>query len=181
MQDFLRDEDPLSRTERRRVRASAAALSAKGLTGYRIPPATVSLDQIPVRCLAPTAQPAFTLRAEVREARQCLSPRENRVIELLYDFGWQSRRLPSNCMSTRVASVRSNSAQLQSFVSIWSWKVDGGPHSAALVSRPHGGAPAPHLGCRRFESLRPLIFSITYGHRTRRIERHQYEISGQMR
>jgi RNA polymerase sigma factor (sigma-70 family) len=115
MQDFLRDEDPLSRTERRRVRASAAALSAKGLTGYGIPPATVSLDQIPVRCLAPTAQPAFTLRAEVREARQCLSPRENRVIELLYDFGWQSRRLPSNCMSTRVASVRSNSAQLQSF------------------------------------------------------------------
>ena len=90
MQDFLRDEDPLSRTERRRVRASASALSA---TGYGVPPATVSLDQIPVRCLASTAQPAFTLRAEVREARRCLSPRENRVIELLYDFGWQSREV----------------------------------------------------------------------------------------
>jgi len=90
MQDFLRDEDPLSRTERRRVRASAPALSA---TGYGIPPATVSLDQIPVRCLASTAQPAFTLRAEIREAPRCLSPRENRVIELLYDIGWQSREV----------------------------------------------------------------------------------------
>ena len=54
---------------------------------------TVSLDQITVRCLASPAQPAFTLRAEVREARRCLSPRENRVIELLYDFGWQSREV----------------------------------------------------------------------------------------
>ena len=43
MQDFLRDEDPLSRTERRRVRASAPALSA---TGYGTPPATVSLDHV---------------------------------------------------------------------------------------------------------------------------------------
>jgi hypothetical protein len=79
MQDFLHDGDPLSRTERQRVRTSAPALSA---TGYGVPPATVGLDQIPVRCLASTAQPAFTLRAEVREARRCLSPRENRVIEL---------------------------------------------------------------------------------------------------
>ena len=90
MQDFLRDEDPLSRTERRRVRASAPALSA---TGHGTPPATVSLDQIPVRCHASPAQPAFALRSEVREARRCLSPRENRVIELLYDFGWQSREV----------------------------------------------------------------------------------------
>jgi RNA polymerase sigma factor (sigma-70 family) len=90
MQDFLRDEDPLSRTERRRVRASAPALSA---TGYGISPATVSLDQIPVRRLASPAQPAFALRSEVREARRCLSPRENHVIELLYDFGWQSREV----------------------------------------------------------------------------------------
>jgi RNA polymerase sigma factor FliA len=90
MQDFLRDEDPLSRTERRRIRASAPALSA---TGYGTPPATVSLDQIPARRLASPAQPAFTLRAEVRQARRCLSPRENRVIELLYDSGWQSREV----------------------------------------------------------------------------------------
>jgi hypothetical protein len=34
MQDFLRDEDPLSRTERRRVRASAPALMQRA-TGLR--------------------------------------------------------------------------------------------------------------------------------------------------
>jgi RNA polymerase sigma factor for flagellar operon FliA len=90
MQDFLRDEDPLSRTERRRVRASAPAHSA---TGYGTAPATVSLDQIPVRRLASPVQPAFTLHAEVREARRCLSPRENRVIELLYDSGCQNREV----------------------------------------------------------------------------------------
>jgi RNA polymerase sigma factor (sigma-70 family) len=90
MQDFLREEDPLSRTERRRVRASAPALSA---TGYGIPPVTVSLDQIPVRRLASPAQPAFALRPEVREARRSLSPRENRVIELLHNFGWQGREV----------------------------------------------------------------------------------------
>jgi len=91
MRDFLRDEDPLSRSERRRVRASAPVLSA---TGYGIPPATVGLDQIPVGCLASPAQPALALRSEVREARRrCLSPRENRLIELLYDFGWQSREV----------------------------------------------------------------------------------------
>jgi RNA polymerase sigma factor for flagellar operon FliA len=90
MQDFLRDEDPLSRTERRRVRASAPALSA---TGYGIPGATVSLDQIPMSRLASPAQPAFMLRSEVREARRCLSPRENRVIQLLYDFDWKSREV----------------------------------------------------------------------------------------
>ena len=45
------------------------------------------------RGVASAAQPAFTLRAEVREARRCLSPRVNRVVELLYDFGWQSREV----------------------------------------------------------------------------------------
>ena len=39
MQDFLRDEDPLARTKRRRVRESATALSAMG---YGIALATVS-------------------------------------------------------------------------------------------------------------------------------------------
>jgi len=55
MLDFLRDEDPLSRTERRRVRASAG-LSA---TGRGIQPMTVSLDQIQLRRLAAPAQPAL--------------------------------------------------------------------------------------------------------------------------
>jgi RNA polymerase sigma factor for flagellar operon FliA len=105
MQDFLRDENPLSRTERRRVRASAPALSA---TGYGTPPATVSLDQIPVRRLASPAQPAFTLRAEVREARRCLSARENRVIELLYDSGWQSREVAAELRvnESRVSQIK---------------------------------------------------------------------------
>jgi RNA polymerase sigma factor (sigma-70 family) len=105
MQDFLRNEDPLSRTERRRVRASAPALSA---TGYGIPPATVSLDQIPVRCTATTLQPAFTIRCEVREARRCLSPRENRVIELLYDFGWRSRDVAAelHVNQSRVSQIK---------------------------------------------------------------------------
>jgi len=105
MQDFLRDEDPLSRTERRRIRAYAPALSA---TGYGIPPATVSLDQIPALRLASPAQPAFTLTAEVREARRCLSPRENRVIELLYEFGWQSREVAADLHvnESRVSQIK---------------------------------------------------------------------------
>jgi RNA polymerase sigma factor for flagellar operon FliA len=89
MLDFLREEDPLSRTERRRVRESVAGLSA---TGYGLQP-TVSLDQISLRRLAAPAQPAFTIRSEVRDARRCLSARENRVIGLLYDFGWHSREV----------------------------------------------------------------------------------------
>jgi RNA polymerase sigma factor for flagellar operon FliA len=87
MQDFLRDEDPLSRTERRRVRKATPEL---GATGHGLPPATVSLDQIPQRCLAAQAPATFTLRSEVREVRRCLSARENRVILLLYDLGWKN-------------------------------------------------------------------------------------------
>jgi RNA polymerase sigma factor for flagellar operon FliA len=105
MQDFLREEDPLSRTERRRVRASEPAL---GPTGCGTLPATVSLDQIPVRCLIFPAQPAFTIRSEVRDARRCLSPRENRVIGLLYDFGWQSREVAAelHVSESRVSQIR---------------------------------------------------------------------------
>jgi RNA polymerase sigma factor for flagellar operon FliA len=105
MLDFLRDEDPLSRTERRRVRESAEGLSA---TGHRIQPVTVSLDQISLRRLAAPVQPAFTLRSEVREARSCLSPRENRVIALLYDLGWQSREVAADLHvnESRVSQIK---------------------------------------------------------------------------
>ncbi len=105
MLDFLRDEDPLSRTERRRVQESAPALSA---TGCGAAPATVSLDQIPQCCLAAPAQPAFTLRSEIREARLCLSPRENRVIGLLYDFGGQSREVAAelHVNESRVSQIK---------------------------------------------------------------------------
>ena len=105
MLDFLREEDPLSRTERRRVRESAAGLSA---TGHGIQPVTVSLDEISLRRLAAPAQTGFTIRSEVREARRCLSPRENRVIALLYDFGWQSREVAADLRvnESRISQIK---------------------------------------------------------------------------
>jgi RNA polymerase sigma factor (sigma-70 family) len=86
MLDFLREEDPLSRTERRRVRESTSGIS----------PTTVSLDEIQLHRLGAPTQPAFSSRFEVREARKCLSQRENRVVALLYDFGWQSREVAAD-------------------------------------------------------------------------------------
>jgi RNA polymerase sigma factor for flagellar operon FliA len=105
MLDFLREEDPLSRTERRRARESAAGLSA---TGYGIQPVTVSLDQISLRRLAAPAQDGFTIRSEVREARRSLSQRENRVIALLYDFGWKSREVAADLHvnESRVSQIK---------------------------------------------------------------------------
>jgi RNA polymerase sigma factor (sigma-70 family) len=105
MLDFLREEDPLSRTERRRVRESADGLNA---TGHGIQPTTVSLDQISLRRLAAPAQTGFTIRSEVREARRCLSPRENRVIGLLYDLGWQSREVAADLHvnESRVSQIK---------------------------------------------------------------------------
>jgi RNA polymerase sigma factor (sigma-70 family) len=104
MQDFLRDEDPLSRTERRRVRASALTMSATGYATH----ATVSLDQIPVRLLASPAQPGLAIRSEVRQARRCLSTRENRVIELLYDFDWLAREVAAELgvNESRVSQIK---------------------------------------------------------------------------
>ena len=78
MLDFLRSEDRLSRTERNRVRQSS---------GIGVAPVTVSLDVIALSRLAAPTQPAFTIRREVQTARQCLSPREDRVSGLLFDLG----------------------------------------------------------------------------------------------
>ena len=99
MLDFLREEDPLSRTERRRVRESTAA----GLS-----PMTVSLDEIQLHRLAAPAPPAFTTRFDVREARRSLSPRENHVIALLYDFDWQSREVAAELSvnESRVSQIK---------------------------------------------------------------------------
>lgn len=98
MLDFLREEDPLSRTERRRVRESAESLG----------PATVSLDSIQLQRLTAPAQPAFTTRLDVREARRSLSSRENRVIALLYDFDWQSREVAAelHVNESRVSQIK---------------------------------------------------------------------------
>jgi len=61
-----------------------------------------------MRRLASPAQPTFAVRSEVREARRCLSPRENRVIELLYDFAWQSREVAADLHvnESRVSQIK---------------------------------------------------------------------------
>ena len=98
MLDFLREEDPLSRTERRRVRESALVLN----------PTTVSLDAAQLHRLPAPAQPAFATRFDVREARRSLSPRENRVIALLYDSDWQSREVAAELRvnESRVSQIK---------------------------------------------------------------------------
>ena len=54
----------------------------------------------------PSLRSRFAL--EVREARRCLSPRENRVIGLLYDFGWQSREVAAelHVNESRVSQIK---------------------------------------------------------------------------
>jgi RNA polymerase sigma factor (sigma-70 family) len=83
MLDFLRQEDPLSRAERRRVRESADGPEAT----------TVSLNETHLRRPSAPTEAAFTNHHDIRRARRSLSARENRVIALLYDFGWQSREV----------------------------------------------------------------------------------------
>lgn len=95
MLDFLRGEDPLSRTERRRRQVEAA--SDPRPTGPSS--ATVSLEDFPAHELlsvyAPIHSPemAAVNNATLAEARQCLSARENRVISLLYELDWKNREV----------------------------------------------------------------------------------------
>jgi RNA polymerase sigma factor for flagellar operon FliA len=92
MLDFLREEDPLSRTERRRIRAAELA----GTAGERTAGATLSLEQLSAHELravyAQAGCPESDLvdRADLNQARQCLSARENRVISLLYERDWKN-------------------------------------------------------------------------------------------
>jgi RNA polymerase sigma factor for flagellar operon FliA len=92
MLDFLREEDPLSRTERRRIRTAEAT----GETTGQFLPATISLEQLPAHelRLAPAQagcpESSFVDRAVLKQARQCLSARENRVISLLYERDWKN-------------------------------------------------------------------------------------------
>ncbi len=94
MLDFLRGEDPLSRTERRRIRAAEANNAA---TGEKTASATISLDWLPAQDLrkvcprAGCAASQLADRADLRRARRVLSARENRVISLLYEFDWKNR------------------------------------------------------------------------------------------
>jgi RNA polymerase sigma factor for flagellar operon FliA len=105
MLDFLREEDPLSRAERRRVRESAPVSNL---------PATISLDQLPApvvnRLVAIEDRAAYALlvRAEIRNIRQCLSVRENRVIALLFESGWQNRQVAADLKvnESRVSQIK---------------------------------------------------------------------------
>jgi RNA polymerase sigma factor for flagellar operon FliA len=107
MLDFLREEDPLSRTERRRTRTANAAYE-------RALPATISLEQLPAheprseyspaRCLSTR----FADRVDLDRARECLSDRQNRVISLLFDLDWQNRDVARKLgvNESRVSQIR---------------------------------------------------------------------------
>jgi RNA polymerase sigma factor for flagellar operon FliA len=94
MLDFLRAEDPLSRTERRRCREATAEAPFFTRSGA---PVTLSLDQIPAgalnaACMTTKHTPlAQAMRAELKAARRRLLPNENRVLSLLYDLGMKGR------------------------------------------------------------------------------------------
>ena len=93
MLDFLRKEDPLSRTERRRIRGAEATNCA---AGEKTASATISLEWLPARELRKVPRagcPASQIadRADLRRARHVLSARENRVISLLYELDWKNR------------------------------------------------------------------------------------------
>lgn len=103
MLDFLRNEDPLSRDERRRIRHS----DCPG-------PVTISLDQLPAPALNRLVRAdersatESTLASEVRAARGCLAPREKRVIEMLFDFGCKNRRVAAELKvnESRVSQIK---------------------------------------------------------------------------
>ena len=106
MLDFLREEDPLSRTERRRTRTANA--TAEGAL-----PTTISLEQLPAqeqREYAPARcfSTRFADRVDLDRARQCLSERENRVISLLFNLDWQNRDVASELgvNESRVSQIK---------------------------------------------------------------------------
>ncbi len=86
MLDFLRGEDPLSRAERREVRAASAD---------RPSAVTISLEELPAfdprgaHCTSYT----FADRIDLERARQCLSARERKVVSLLFDLDWSNREV----------------------------------------------------------------------------------------
>jgi RNA polymerase sigma factor (sigma-70 family) len=105
MLDFLRAEDPLSRAERRRLRESGSTATG---------PVTVSLDEMPSRLwsrmvgIHDHAAEASLLRSELREMRQCLSAREDRVIALLSESGWRNSQVAAvlKVNESRVSQIK---------------------------------------------------------------------------
>ena len=123
MLDFLREEDPLSRTERRRTRTANASAAEGAL------PTTISLEQLPAqeqRAYAPARcfSTRFADRVDLDRARQCLSERENRVISLLFDLDWQNRDVARELgvNESRVSQIKQSAlsklrARLQEYTS----------------------------------------------------------------
>lgn len=111
MLDYLRGEDPLSRTERQRIRRAA---SNDAGTGAQSLPATISIEEMPAHemrefCTDTCGQSATIVdRADLRSARRCLSARENRVISLIYDQGWQNNEvaLELGVNESRVSQIK---------------------------------------------------------------------------
>ena len=107
MLDFLREEDPLSRTERRRTRTANA--TAEGAL-----PTTISLEQLPAYEPRSEYAPArgfstrFADRVDLGRARQCLSERENQVISLLFNLDWQNREVAAELRvnESRVSQIK---------------------------------------------------------------------------
>jgi RNA polymerase sigma factor (sigma-70 family) len=103
MLDFPRGEDPLSSSDRRRMRTS---------NGTESP--TISLDQLPepvMHRLAVNDGPVadtMTAASEVREARRCLTAKENRVVFLLFDLGWTGREVAAELKvhESRIAQIK---------------------------------------------------------------------------
>jgi len=96
MLDYLRGEDPLSRSERQRVRREAANDAGNGVEST---PTTISLEEMPadeLRQFCPDARNRsanIINRADLQSARRCLSHRENRVLSLLYEQDWQNNEV----------------------------------------------------------------------------------------
>lgn len=111
MLDFLREEDPLYRTERRRIRAAEAT---NAVTGEKTVSATISLEWLPAQELrkmcARAGCPSSQLvdRADLRRARHVLSARENHVISLLYELDWKNRdvALELGVNESRVSQIK---------------------------------------------------------------------------
>jgi len=135
MLDFLREEDPLSRGERRRVRESASTAHV-----------TISLDQLSapaanrlVRCETRTVSD-LAMSSEVRTARRCLSDRENRVIAMLFDLGCQSREVAADLKvnESRVSQIKHRAlAKLRMAVGASGRRMSGPPRRIAANTRTH--------------------------------------------
>jgi RNA polymerase sigma factor (sigma-70 family) len=107
MLDYLRGEDPLSRGTRHCTRHSDRAMTS---------PVTISLDQLPESTLNRLARSPERTASELARiataqvARQCLSARENRLITLLFDFGWLSSEVAVEFKvnESRVSQIKRN-------------------------------------------------------------------------